>query len=95
MVQLQLKGKFKIGAKNQFLFLLNLWVHSWSNQVDLGTKKTATMLHLSYENFNVKLFLLYKNKYMKVIFKPWCLHLYQVINDPCIKFTGLCMILVS
>lgn len=77
--------------------MLNLWVHSWSNQVDLRTKKTATispLLHLNFENFNVKLFLLYLNKYMMVISKPWCLHLYQVINDSCIKFTGLCMILV-
>lgn len=62
---------------------------------DKENSNNLLLLHLSYENFNVKLFLLYKNKYMKVIFKPWCLHLYQVINDPCIKFIGLCMILVS
>lgn len=39
--------------------MLNLWVHSWSNQVDLGTKKTVTispLLHLNFENSNVNYF---------------------------------------
>lgn len=48
--------------------MLNVWVHSWSNPVDLGTKKTATispLLHLNFENFNVKLFLLHDLSMLK------------------------------